>query len=234
MISAAGGFEMIVRSAAFVAAIFAFALPGAPAAAYDIGKTGPAKPLQKAEHAEGAHDEGGHAGHGSHVQRLHGEPQPEDSIAWDPYLFFFTLVLFLVMLYLLNQYAWQPILKNMEEREQRVDEIIRQAEIANEDLQRLKLEMDKSLAASHEEIRKTLDQVRADASKEAEEMLTRAKEEAAADRARALAAVETTKKDAQESLREASLELAMKMAGKFVDRPLNPAMVRQHADGGTR
>jgi len=221
---------MIVRPAAFVAAFVALAFFGTSAAAFAAAP--PTKgPASGAEQKTAPH---GDEGHGGHEQRLHGEPQPEQSIAWDTALFLFTLVLFLVSLYLLNEYAWQPILKNLEMRDQRVDEIVRQAEIANEDLQRLKLDMDKSLAAAHEEVRKTLDQVRADASKEAEVMLTKAKADAAAERVQALAEVEAAKLEAQDSLRETSIEMATKMAGKFVDRPLDAASVRKLADGGLR
>jgi F-type H+-transporting ATPase subunit b len=222
---------MIVRSAAVVATFLALAFFGTSASAFF------AAPPTKAPAVGGDAENPTGADHGKdhgHEQRLHGEPQPQESIHWDPYLFLFTLVLFLVMLYLLNRYAWQPILANLAERDRRVDEIVRQAEIANEDLQRLKLDMDKSLAAAHEEVRKTLDQVRADASKDAEELMNRAKEEAAAERAQALAAVEQAKREAQASLRDASIDLATKMAGKFVDRPLDAGTVRRLADGGTR
>jgi F-type H+-transporting ATPase subunit b len=220
---------MVVRSTAVVATFLVVALVGARAGAFDVAKMGAAKQPPQPAHAAADH---GDADHGGHDQRLYGHPQPQESIPLDPYLFFFVLVLFLVLMYLLNRYAWQPILAQLADRDRRVDEAIRQAEIAREEMQRLSLETDKSLAAAHEEIRKTLDQVRADASKDADAMLDRAKDEAVAERTRALAAVEEAKRSAQDSLREASIELAGRMAGKIVDRPLDASAVRKHVTEG--
>jgi F-type H+-transporting ATPase subunit b len=220
---------MVLRSTAVVAAFLALALVGARAVAFDVAKMGATKQPPQPAHAAAAH---GDADHGGHDQRLYGHPQPQESIPLDPYLFFFVLVLFLVLLFLLNQYVWQPILAQLAERDRRIDEAIRQAEIAREEMQRLSLETDKSLAAAHDEVRKTLDQVRAEASKDAEAMLARAKDEATAERTRALASVEQAKQDAEDSLREASVELAARMAGKIVDRPLDASAVRKHVTGG--
>jgi F-type H+-transporting ATPase subunit b len=217
---------MFVRSAAVVVALVAALTFGSRAVAYDVKKAG------AADASGAAHAPAGAAAHDDHGQRLYGKPQPNESIHWDPYLFLFTLVLFLMMLYVLNRYAWQPILAQLADRDRRVDEAIRQAEIAREEMQRLSLRTDQSLAAAHDEVRKTLDQVRADAARDAEDMLARAKDEAAAERARALAAVEEAKRDAQESLLEASVALAGQMAGKIVDRPLDASAIRKHVTEG--
>jgi F0F1-type ATP synthase membrane subunit b/b' len=63
-------------------------------------------------------------------------------------------------------------------------------------------------------------------------MLARAKDEAIAERARALEAVEQAKRDAQALLQEASVDLATRMAGKIVDRPLDASAVRKHVMEG--
>lgn len=215
-----------MRSAAAILVVSVVAVFGSPARAFDVKKASDSKAQPEAKAA--AHSDGGHG----HDQRLYGDPQPTESISWDPYLFFFTLVLFLVLLYVLNQYAWQPILFHLADRDRRIDEAVRQAEITREEMQRLTLETDKNLAAAHEEVRKTLDQVRAEASKEADEMLARAREEAAAQRASALAAVEQAKNAAQDSLREASVALASQMAGKIADRTIDTATVRQYVREG--
>jgi len=227
---------MSVRPTALLTALAALAFFGTPAMGFDRKKGGEPKNFDAADRAAEEYHEArrgpDHGDHGGHEQRLYGQPQPQDSIPLDPYLFFFTLVLFLGLLYLLNRYAWQPILFHLSERDKRIDEAVRQAEIAGEEMQRLRVEMDKSLAAAHDEVRKTLDQVRADASKDSDALLTKAKEEAAAERSKALEAVEQAKREAQDSLREASVQLAAQMAGKVADRPLDAAAVRKHVTEG--
>ena len=217
---------MIVRSAAAMVIFVVVAFFGTSARAFDRAKVSPdAKDAAPKAAAAEHHDH-------SHEQRLYGQDQPKDPIQWDPYLFVFTLVLFLTTLYVLNKYAWQPILFHLAERDRRIDEAVRQAEIAREEMQRLSLQTDKDLAAAHEEVRKMLDQVRAEASKDADDMLARAKEEAAAERAKALDAVERAKNDATDSLREASVGLAAQMAGKIANRTIDTASVRQYAPEG--
>jgi len=221
-----------VRSAVAILVISVVAVFGSQARAFDVKKApgsgeAPKSRIGGVEHKPVA-SEHDHA----HEQRLYGQPQPTEPIQWDPYLFFFTLVLFLGLLYFLNQYAWQPILFHLEDRDRRIDEAVRQAEITREEMQRLTLETDKNLAAAHEEVRKTLDQVRAEASKEADDMLARAREEAAAERANALTAVEQAKAGAQDSLREASVALAAQMAGKIANRTIDTASVRKYVQEG--
>ena len=218
---------MLLRSAAICLALVAGALwsAAADAAAPDVKKAGGKTelPRSNADAGHGKADE-----HHGHEQRLRGDKQPEDPIGFDLILFVFTLVLFLLLLYLLNQYAWQPILQHFAERDRRVDEAVRQAQIAREEMQRLSMEADKSLAAAHEEVRKTLDQVRAEASKDAESMLTRAKEEAAKERADTIASIEQAKEEAKASLQDASVKLAAQMAGKIAERPIDASSIRKH------
>ena len=220
-----------MRSAAAILIFVVAAFFGTQARAFDRAKLSPdgkaAAPAKAAAGHGAAHSDD----HG-HEQRLYGHPQPEGPIQWDPWLFLFTLVLFLVLLYLLNQYAWQPILFHLAERDRRIDEAVRQAEITREEMLRLSLQTDKDLAAAHEEVRNMLDQVRAEASKDADDMLTRAKEEAAAERAQALKAVEQAKNEAQETLREASVGLAAQMAGKIANRTIDTAQVRKYSAEG--
>jgi F-type H+-transporting ATPase subunit b len=220
-----------VRSIAAISVFVVAAFFGTQARAYDRAKVSPDAKGAAVAKADAGHEAAHGEGHG-HAQRLYGHPQPEGPIQWDPWLFLFTLVLFLLLLYLLNQYAWQPILFHLAERDRRIDEAVRQAEISREEMQRLSLQTDKDLAAAHEEVRKMLDQVRAEASKDADDMLARAKEEAAAERTQALAAVERAKSEAQDSLREASVGLAAQMAGKIANRNIDTAQVRKYSAEG--
>jgi F-type H+-transporting ATPase subunit b len=220
-----------VRSVAAISVFVVAAFFGTQARAFDRAKISP-----DAKGAAAAKADAGHAAaHGDdhgHEQRLYGDPQPTGPIQWDPWLFLFTLVLFLMLLYLLNQYAWQPILFHLAERDRRIDEAVRQAEITREEMQRLSLQTDKDLAAAHEEVRKMLDEVRAEASKDADDMLNRAKEEAAAERTQALKSVEQAKNEAQETLRKASVGLAAQMAGKIANRTIDAAQVRKYSAEG--
>ena len=76
-------------------------------------------------------------------------------------LIFWTSVVFLLLLLILKKYAWKPILKSVDERNENIKEALRAAEKAKEDMA--------SLNANNEKILKQ-------AKKERDEMLKEARE----------------------------------------------------------
>jgi F-type H+-transporting ATPase subunit b len=164
------------------------------------------------------------------VQTLRGGPQPQDAIGFDPVLFGFTLVLFLGLLFVLDKIAWQPLLASLEEREKRIAQIANEAENVRAEMQAFMAKSDKELAASHDEVRRMLDKVRAEATQESEAMLARAKEDAAAERTKALADIDAAKREALAEVGERSAALAAKMVGKFANRPVDANAVRRHME----
>ena len=55
-------------------------------------------------------------------------------------LFFWQSLLFLILIGILYKFAWNPILKALDEREESIDNALKSAEIAREDVANLKSE----------------------------------------------------------------------------------------------
>jgi F-type H+-transporting ATPase subunit b len=170
-----------------------------------------------------------HKDHGHH-QTLREGPQPSDPISIDWILMGWTLVIFLALLALTNQWAWQPLLAAIQDREKRIADILTEAENLNTEARLLQAQNDRELAAAHDEVRRLLDQVRAEAGKESEAMLVNAKEQAAAERENAIREIEAAKKEALASLDQTSAGLAAKMVSKFVGRPVEASAIRRHGE----
>ena len=66
-------------------------------------------------------------------------------------LMFWTLVTFTLLLVLLKAFAWKPILAALKEREESIDQALKSAEKAREDVSNIKSENEKILQEAKEE-----------------------------------------------------------------------------------
>nr|MBC7612681.1 F0F1 ATP synthase subunit B [Pseudopedobacter sp.] len=63
-----------------------------------------------------------------------------DLVSPNPGLIFWTLVSFLILLFLLKKFAWKPILEAIFERERSIEDALNKAELAREEMSRLSSE----------------------------------------------------------------------------------------------
>src|SRR4051794_37059111 len=133
-------------------------------------------------------------------------------------LMFWTLVIFVILAFVLTKYAFGPITRSVEAREQALEEAINAAKRDREEAARLLAEHRAALDASRGEAQKLIadaraaaERVRADlveqAHAEQASMLERARQEIASEKARAVA-----------ELRREAVDLAILGAGKVIDR----------------
>jgi F-type H+-transporting ATPase subunit b len=140
---------------------------------------------------------------------------------------FWTLVIFLILLFILAKFAFPPILGYAAAREQRIQDALDQAAKDRAEANRVLEEQRQALLQARDEAqsvigdaqkaaervrREMLDKARA----EQEEIITRAKSEIEAERARAI-----------DSLRREAVELAIAAASKLVERKLDSAEDRR-------
>jgi F-type H+-transporting ATPase subunit b len=174
-----------------------------------------------ADAPEGAHAEHGEAGHGDagHGNGAHGSADP---LSVDPDLAIWTFIVFLVLLAVLWKFAWGPISAALEKRESTVAEHLAAAQRANEEAKRMLADYEKRLAAGAGEVSAMLAEARRDADVARLQILAEGKAQADAERARALADIETATSAALKQLAERSADLAVSLAGKIVKQKLTP------------
>jgi F-type H+-transporting ATPase subunit b len=135
-------------------------------------------------------------------------------------LIFWTLLAFLVVLFILKKYAWTPILKGLNDRETNIAESIASAEKVKQEMAQLKGENEALLASAREE--------RATMIKEAkltkDKMIAEAKDEAKVQAAKILtdahAAIQQQKMAAITDIKNQVGKLVVEVSEKVLRREL--------------
>lgn len=87
-------------------------------------------------------------------------------------LIFWMLLAFSIVLFVLRKFAWPAIMQALKEREQHIEEALHAAEIAREEMKKLKLDNEELLRQAKEE----RDQMMADAKKVRDKILEEARQ----------------------------------------------------------
>ncbi|MBI1222374.1 MAG: F0F1 ATP synthase subunit B [Bacteroidetes bacterium] len=150
-------------------------------------------------------------------------------------LFFWTLVVFLVIVFLLKKLAWKPILKAIKDREDSIEEALNAAEKARTEMNQLQsgiAEAKKEAASERERIMKEanemkssiLDQAKKDAQAEAQRIVADAREAIQKEKAAAMT-------DIKSQVASLSLEIAEKvLTKKFEDKSAQEALVQEYLE----
>jgi F-type H+-transporting ATPase subunit b len=133
-------------------------------------------------------------------------------------LIFWSALGFLIVLYILSKYAWKPILGALDEREKSIEEALKAAELARNEMANLKAENEKII----QEAKVERDQMLLNATETAKQIVEEAKGKAQAEGAKMLenakAAIETEKKAALEEVKVQVGILSLAVAEKILKK----------------
>jgi len=177
--------------------------------------TGHDSSAASAAEAEGHSSGEKSAAEGMNPITFHGMNFPGDLSVW-------TAVVFVIVLLVLWRFAWGPLAKGLEKREQEIANQIAEAHHGNEEARRLLQEYEKKLAASQDEVQGILDDARRRADQAGRELLDKARNEATGEHQRAVQQIEAAAAAAAKELAERSATLAVDLAGKIVRAKLDP------------
>ncbi len=166
------------------------------------------------EHA--SHNDESHSKETSHGG---GGPNP---LAVDLDLAIWTGVVFAVLMGVLGKFAWPVISAALEEREQRIEGNIADAQAKHEEAKQLLAEHEAKLASTAGEIRQLMEEARRDAEHTKSQILAEAKQAADQERDRAVRDVERAANQAMKSLAETSANLAVDLASSVVRQNITP------------
>lgn len=138
----------------------------------------------------------------------------------DPGLAIWTIVVFLVLLFLLKKFAWGPLLAALEERQAGIRKSLDDADTAKRELAELQSKTSALIGKARTEADAILSEARADGAKIRQELRDLAQKEA-----------QTIKRDAQQQiqlerdrtvseLRREAVELSVMIASKLIRRNL--------------
>jgi F-type H+-transporting ATPase subunit b len=146
--------------------------------------------------------------------------EPPNVFALTQNVSFWTLVIFLLLLFVLARFAFPPILGYAAAREKRIQESLDEAKRTRAEAESLLAQQRQELAAAKQEALQLVAEARQGADKVRDEMLTRARSEQSEILARAVDEIERERDRAIESVRREAVDLAIAAAGKLIGQRL--------------
>lgn len=136
-------------------------------------------------------------------------------------LMLWTLAIFLVVLFILAKFAYPKILEAVEAREKALSDALAAAKKDREDAAALLAEHKKALDATRDEVQKIMTDARATAEKVRTDIVEQAHKEQQSMLERARAEIGAERDRAMVELRKQTVELAVRAAGKVIERNLD-------------
>ena len=138
----------------------------------------------------------------------------------DPGLFIWTIVTFLVLLALLAKFAWGPLLRALESRQEKIRKSLEDAQQARQELERLHQESSQILRQARVDAEAIITQSRADAERLREEMRTKARSEAEGIVRNAERQIQLETARAVQQIRHEAVDLSVTIASRIIQRNL--------------
>jgi F-type H+-transporting ATPase subunit b len=135
-------------------------------------------------------------------------------------LIFWTWLVFISLFLLLKKYAWPPIVRLTEEREQNIQKQLDEAERANAEAKETLEQHKQLMASSKEEARAIVAEAKDVAEKERERLLAKAREEQDGILERAKREIEQERERAIAALRKETVDLSLAAASKLIEARL--------------
>lgn len=160
----------------------------------------------------------------------HGEAPSLNPIEFVSNTAAWTFIIFLSVCAILYKYAFGPIAKALDEREQGILDKIASAQKQNDDAKALLSQYQAKLDASKEEVRQLIETAKKDAQRQADNIVAAAKDVAGLERDRAMKEIENATTSALQSIAERSAILATDLAGKMIRAEVKPEQHRSLID----
>jgi F-type H+-transporting ATPase subunit b len=136
----------------------------------------------------------------------------------DPGLFIWTIVTFLILVFLLRRFAWGPLLAALDRRQQTIAAAVEDARKTKEELERVQRESTQMLNESRREAEAILSRARSDAERFREDLRTKAAAEAATITRNAERQIQQETARAIGQLRQEAIDLSVAIASKLLRR----------------
>ena len=141
----------------------------------------------------------------------------------DPGLFVWTILTFLLLVFVLAKFAWKPLLKMLQDREDMIRSSLEDAEKAKSELERLNEESEAIMAKARSEAQSILADGKAAAEKVKDGIIAKSKEQANKIREDAENQIQVEKDKAISEIKEEVVNLTLSVAEKLIQKNLSDA-----------
>jgi F-type H+-transporting ATPase subunit b len=133
---------------------------------------------------------------------------------------FWAIVVFVGLLVVLRQKAWDPILQGLQKREETIRSSLEEAKHTRNEMERMRNDFQKELAEAHQQIPRLMEEARKKAEELSNEMRARSVADIQVERERLRHEIEIAKDQAIKELWEKSAQVATLIAANAIGRSL--------------
>ena len=141
----------------------------------------------------------------------------------DPGLFVWTILTFLLLVFILAKFAWKPLLKMLQDREDMVRSSLEDAEKAKSEVERLNEESEAIMAKARSEAQSILADGKVAAEKVKDDIIAKSKEQANKIREDAGNQIQVEKDKAISEIKKEVVNLTLLVAEKLIQKNLSDA-----------
>jgi len=141
----------------------------------------------------------------------------------DPGLFVWTIITFMVLFFVLAKFAWKPLIKMLQEREEMIRDSLDDAEKAKTELEHLNEESEAIMTKARAEAQTILANGKAAAEKVKEDTIAKAKEQAIKIIKKTEKQIQIEKDKAIADIKQEVVNLSLSVAKKLINKNLNDA-----------
>jgi F-type H+-transporting ATPase subunit b len=175
------------------------------------------------------------AGESGHADSAHESGWMEKWLSFDPGLFMWTIVTFLIVLFILKWKAWGPLMSALDKREEDIREALSSAEKAKEEAGKVAEDYEEMIRKAQAEAQKIVAESKMSGEKVREKIKLTAEKEASDILEKAQHQIQTEKEKAVQEIRssvvEFSLQAATKVIEKNVDSEDNRRLIKETVAG---
>ena len=159
-----------------------------------------------------------------------GEQVNRDLFGWAMDLGIWTLVIFLVLLFVLGKFAWKPMMQGLEHRERAIHSALHEAQQACDEAAKLRTQFEEQMRQADDRARQVLDEARRAAERTTAEMTADAQKKIQAEHDRLKREMTREYEQARRDIQTQVGQLATLIAGKVIRRQVNHDDHRQLVD----
>lgn len=148
----------------------------------------------------------------------------------NPGLSIWTTVVFVLLVLVLGKFAWKPLLKTLQDREDKIRDSLEQAERARAEAAELLKQNERNMARAEEEYQKIIREAKALGEKVKEDIVDKAHQHAQHELQAAKDEIKRDIEAAKQQLRGEVADLAIKAAEKILDETLDAARHKKIVD----
>jgi F-type H+-transporting ATPase subunit b len=148
----------------------------------------------------------------------------------NPGLSIWTTVVFVLLVLVLGKFAWKPLLKTLQDREDKIRDSLEQAERARAEAAELLKQNERNMARAEEEYQKIIREARSLGEKVKEDIVDKAHQQAKHELQAAKDEIKRDIEAAKHQLRGEVADLAIKAAEKILDETLDSAKHKKIVD----